>query len=54
MYFDRLKPKVSIEIGTLEEWYNQRYVEEEEEGRNHQAKRRRLNYTTDDIQIELS
>jgi len=53
VYFDRLKPKVSIEIGTLEEWYNQRYVEEEE-GRNHQAKRRRLNYTTDDIQIELS
>lgn len=48
-YFDRLKPKVQIDIGSLEEWYQVRYVMKQSP-----AKRRRLNYTTDDIQIELS
>jgi hypothetical protein len=41
---------VQIGIGTLDDWYQQRYVD------THQppAKRRRLNYTTDDIHIDLS
>ena len=50
MYFDRLKPRIQIGIGTLDDWYHQRYVD------THQppAKRRRYNYTTDDINIDQS
>jgi hypothetical protein len=50
VYFDRLKPKFQIGIGTLDEWYQQRYVNTNQRP----AKRRRLNYTTDDIEIDLS
>ena len=50
VYFDRLKPKVQIGIGTLDDWYQERYVNEHKPP----AKRRRFNYTTDDIQIDLS
>lgn len=49
-YFDRLKPNVQIGIGTLDDWYQQRYVNAHQPP----AKRRRLNYTTDDINIDLS
>ncbi|TNV84687.1 hypothetical protein FGO68_gene6663 [Halteria grandinella] len=47
-YFDRLKPRVSISVGDLEDWHKQRY------GQEQQRKRRRLNKTVDDIEEVLS
>jgi hypothetical protein len=41
-YFDRLKPKVTIEIGSLEDWYTERNLQP-------LSKRRRLNVTVDDV-----
>ena len=45
IYFDRLKPRVQIDIGTLEDWYRARYIERP-------AKRRRLNRTVGEIERE--
>jgi hypothetical protein len=44
-YFDRLKPKVTIEIGSLEDWYTERNLQP-------LSKRRRLNVTVDDVDSE--
>ncbi len=44
-YFNRLKPKVTIDIGTLDDWYTERTLLP-------LSKRRRLNATADDIEVE--
>jgi len=41
-YFNRLKPKVTIDIGSLEDWYIERNLQP-------LSKRRRLNVTVDDV-----
>jgi hypothetical protein len=41
-YFNRLKPKVTIDIGSLEDWYTERNLQP-------LSKRRRLNVTVDDV-----
>jgi hypothetical protein len=41
-FFDRLKPKVTIEIGSLEDWYTERNLQP-------LSKRRRLHVTVDDV-----
>ena len=41
-YFNRLKPKVTIDIGSLEDWYTERTLQP-------LSKRRRLNVTVDDV-----
>ena len=40
-YFNRKRPKHNIEIGTLEEWYISRQLQQP----NNSSKRRRLNMT---------
>ena len=46
-YFDRLRPRVQIDVGTLEDWYRVRYLELQRP-----SKRRRLNRTVGEIEKE--
>lgn len=48
-YFDRLKPKMQITIGDLEDWYQEKYGGD---GRLNRMKRRKLNKTVDDISMD--